>query len=456
MPFSCIDSKVFYHCLPVKVKNNFVKFKKFGRGDDLLLLFLFKGTKYMDLRVLLLLTAEALLGLFLLYREGLLRSRWAWAFSILLLAGAFVLRGAALDYQTLDYQNFLTHWVDFFRDNGGFRALAYPVGNYNIPYLYFLALFSYSGIKDLYLIKLLTILFDVLLAWACLRLAGRFTESRPRKLACFFTVLYLPTVFLNGAVWGQCDAIYTALAVLSIALALEDRPIASMICIALSFGFKLQAVFVMPVFAVLWMYGKFNWRHFLIFPLAYLILVLPAVLLGRPFLDTLTLYASQTGSIGDGLNYNSPSIFAVFTQIADPKRASAIAIGAAAVYTLNVLAVAFANRRKLTDQAVLGAALLFAVGIPFLLPHMHDRYFFAADILTLVLAFSLPLCFLTALLAQFASLLGYHAYLKMRYLLPMRYGSAALILVLALALTVFLTGLREAPRPKRKRSAYKS
>ena len=78
----------------------------------------------MDLRVLLLLTAEALLGLFLLYREGLLRSRWAWAFSILLLAGAFVLRGAALDYQTLDYQNFLTRWVDFFRDNGGFRALA--------------------------------------------------------------------------------------------------------------------------------------------------------------------------------------------------------------------------------------------------------------------------------------------------------------------------------------------
>ena len=71
-----------------------------------------------------------------------MRSRWAWAFSILLLAGAFVLRGAALDYQTLDYQNFLTRWVDFFRDNGGFRALAYPVGNYNIPYLYFLALFS--------------------------------------------------------------------------------------------------------------------------------------------------------------------------------------------------------------------------------------------------------------------------------------------------------------------------
>ncbi|MBR1457453.1 MAG: DUF2029 domain-containing protein [Oscillospiraceae bacterium] len=404
----------------------------------------------MDLRVILLLILEGALALFLLYRLQLLRTRRAWIVSALLLLAAFWLRAAALDYETLDYQNFLTRWVEFFRDNGGFRALAVPVGNYNIPYLYFLALFSLSTIRDLYLIKLLSILFDVLLAWACARLAARFTKSAARLLGCFFTVLFLPTVFLNGAVWGQCDSIYTALVILGIALALEDMPIPSMVCIALSFGFKLQAVFVMPVCAVLWMYGKYDWKHFLVFPLTYVILVLPAVLLGRPFLDTLTLYASQTGSIGSGLNYNSPSVFAVFTQVQDPARASWVAITAAAVYTLNVLAAAWANRKKLTDQAVVAAALLFAVGIPFLLPHMHDRYFFAADALSLALAFSVPAFSLSAVLVQFASLLGYHAYLKMRYLLPMRYGSAALILALALALVCFLTGLREPPAKRRR------
>ena len=405
----------------------------------------------MDFRVGLLLAAQLLLALFLLYRAGLLKSGRAWLVSFLLLIGAFALRAAALDYETLDYQNFLSRWVSFFRENGGFRALSQPVGNYNIPYLYFLALFSYSGIRDLYLIKLLSLLFDVLLAWACARLAGRFTRSRTRALACFFAVLYLPTVFLNSAVWGQCDGVYAALAVLGIALALEDRPVRSMICIALSFGFKLQAVFVMPVYAVLWMYRKFNWKHFLIFPLTYLLLVLLAVLLGRPFLDTLTLSASQTGSIGSGLNYNSPSIFAVFTQVQNPERASGIAIAAALLYTLNILAVAWANRRRLTDQAILGAALLFAIGIPFLLPHMHDRYFYAADILSLVLAFSAPAFSLTALLVQFASLLGYHAYLKTRYLLPMRYGAAALILAFALSLAYFLMGLPPQPTPGKTR-----
>ena len=67
---------------------------------------------------------------------------------------------------------------------------------------------------------------------------------------------------------------------------------------------------MMPILAVLFFRGKFRLRHFLVFPAVYVLLVLPAVLIGRPFIDTLTLYFSQTGSIGSGLNYNSPSIFA--------------------------------------------------------------------------------------------------------------------------------------------------
>ena len=403
--------------------------------------------------LIVLLALEAVFGLFLLWRAGLLKSRGAWVVSLLLTALAFALRALVFDYETLDYRDFLHPWCEFFRTNGGFRALGRPVGNYNIPYLYFLALFSYLPIRDLYLIKLLSVFFDVLLAWGCAMLLGRVTGSRARRLACYFTVLLLPTVFFNGAVWGQCDGIYAALAVLAIWLALEDRPVASMLCITLSFGFKLQAVFVMPIFAVFLMQGRMSWKHLLIFPAAYVLLVLPAVLLGRPFLDTITLYFSQTGSIGSGLNYNSPSIFAVFWQIKDPEPASSIAIAAAFLYMINLLAVAWVNRRRLSDRSVIALSLLFAIGIPFLLPHMHDRYFYAADILSVVLAYAIPMLCLAAPLTQFASLLGYHAYLKMRYLLPMRYGSAALILSTALALIGLLASLlEEKPRRRKKHS----
>lgn len=402
----------------------------------------------MDVRVILLLALEALLAFWLLYRAGLVKRPAAAIVSVVLLALAFALRGLALDYETLDYQNFLTRWVTFFRENGGFRALAQPVGNYNIPYLYFLALFSYSGIRDLYLIKLLSILFDVLLAWAAARLLGRVTESVPARLGCFFAVLFLPTVVLNGALWGQCDSIYAALALLGVALALEKRPAAAMVCAALAFGFKLQAVFVLPVYALLWMRGDLKLRHFLLFPLTYVLLVLPAVLLGRPFLETLTLYLDQAGSVGGGLNYNSPSVFAFFRSVADEAGAARLGIAAAFAFMLAVLLLCFLFRRRLSGRAVLAAALLLAVGIPFLLPHMHDRYFFAADILSVVLAFSAWEYLPAPLLTQFASLLGYHAYLKMRYLLTMDRGAWALIAVLLLSAAALARALWEERAPK--------
>ena len=87
---------------------------------------------------------------------------------------------------------------------------------------------------------------------------------------------------------------------------------------------------------------------------------------------------------------------------------------------------------------ILAVSVLFAVGIPFLLPHMHDRYFFAADVLTVVMAYAFVKYSAAAPLTQFASLLGYHAYLKMRYLLLMDHGARALIVVLMLGVILFI------------------
>lgn len=388
----------------------------------------------MDISAVIILLLEGLFALALLYKEGLIKKPAPAIVSAVLVVLAMGLRLAVFDYETLDYQNFLTVWVDFFRQHGGFAALKYPVGNYNIPYLYFLALFSYFDVKDLYLIKLLSVFFDVVLAYAAMKLVRLAAGSPRRALTVFFVTLFLPTVFLNGALWGQCDSCYAALALLGIYLALADRPVLSMVCAALSFGFKLQAVFILPVYAVLWMMGKFKWKHFLVFPLTYVLLVLPAVIAGRPFADTVLLYLGQTGSIGTGLNYNSSSLFAILKVTGDETRAGNLGILAAFMFMFAVLGLCFFRRRDLNGRAVTAAALLLSAGIPFLLPHMHERYFFGADALSLVLAFVDPMFAAAALLMQFASLLGYHAYLKMRYLLPMSRGAWAVLLVIVLAL----------------------
>ena len=79
---------------------------------------------------------------------------------------------------------------------------------------------------------------------------------------------------------------------------------------------------------------------------------------------------------------------------------------------------------------------------------MHDRYFFIADVLSLVFAVTMPEYFIMPLLCEFASLLGYHAYLKSRYLLPMSYGSAALLVVIAVLL-IFIRANLQSTRARR-------
>lgn len=396
----------------------------------------------MDVRVILLLAAEAAAALVLLHVSGVLKTPRQVLVSALLTAAVFALRGALFSYETLDYLDFLSVWVEHFRANGGLAALGAPVGNYNVPYLFFLSLFSYSDLPPLFLIKLLSVCFDVILAWASMLLVGHFTRTVWRQLLCFFLVLFWPTVVLNGALWGQCDSIYTAFAVLSVWLVLTDRPWLGVAAIAASFAFKLQAVFVLPVFLLFWLSGRVKWYHFAAFPAMCVLLVLPAALAGRPLWDALTVALRQTGSIGSGLNYNSPSLFALLPNIQNTALASRLGILAAALVIALLALLVWPRGRAVSDRTLLLCAVTLSVAVPFFLPHMHDRYFFPADILTLTLVCTELWLSPLALLCEFASLLGYHAYLKMRYLLPMAYGAWALAAVLAALAALLLAELR--------------
>lgn len=377
----------------------------------------------------------SILILVLLAAEGLLKKKSTIIISVVLIVGAMVVRGMCMDYETLDYQNFLHVWVETYRKRGGFALLGQTIGNYNIPYNYFLALFSYLNIRDLYLIKLLSITFDIILAWGVMRLVGLFRNSAAAKLCGFFIPFYLPTVILNGALWGQCDSIYVAFAVWALWAALAGRPIRSVVFIALSFAFKMQAVFLMPFWLVLLFAKRVKWHHLAAFPITYVLAVLPAILLGRPLKDA--LYVWQAGSIGSGLNYNSSSVFAFVRSSANEQFLSKLGIIIAFVFLFLLFLFCWIERRRLDNARLLICAVLICTAVPFFLPHMHDRYFFMADILTTALAVVLPTLSLLPVCTLFASLLGYHAYLKMQYLLPMRYGAAALVLVILVLILRF-------------------
>ena len=386
------------------------------------------------------------LALLLLWREKLFESKALFAAAFAFTALALVIRASLLDFESGDYLTFLAPWTQFFRDNGGFAALRYSLGNYNPPYMYFLALFSYFDISELYLIKLLSVLFDVLLAWACMKLLGLYTGSRAKLLGVFLAVLFLPTVVINGAYWAQCDSIYAFFGIYALYLGLRGRGCASMVSLAACLAFKLQAVFIIPVFFILLLAKKLRWRQLLVFPTAYIVFMLPALLAGRPFVETMTLYFAQAGTVGDAMNYNAPSLTSMFQWSGNTESWSTLLIAAAFALVLASYAVAAVKRRELDDTVFLGFALLLAMGIPYLLPHMHDRYFFISGVLALVLAFRDRRFFPIPLLAELASLHCYYAYFVRYYLVHPRIGGIFMLIALLLTaayIIVHMSGKRK-------------
>lgn len=389
----------------------------------------------MEMLTMLIFGLILIFSLLIPWYEGLLKKNKYLFITVFAIGLAFAIRASMINYQSGDYNTFLTIWVDHYKFNGGFKGLSESVGNYNVPYLYFLALFSYIPVRDLYLIKLLSIFFDVVLAFGMMKLAGVFTQSKPKRLAAYLITLLLPTAIINSAMWGQCDSIYVSLAVLSLWFAFSDRPKLSMVFIALSFGFKLQAIFIMPFFLVLFFAKKIKFWHFFIFPVTYVVEILPAVLFGRPFMETLMLYFDNADTAGNGLNYNSPSFFSLISGNVNVAAFSAVGVTVAFLFVFAILLWAWYRRKNLNNEALLGIAVLFAAGIPFLLPHMHDRYFFMLDVLAVLPAVLWVGYAPVALFASFASLLCYYSYFNNAYLLPLRYGALALIAVLLIFFT---------------------
>ena len=400
-----------------------------------------------------LLLALAGLALWLLYRQGLGREKLLAA--LLPIGLAVFLRALLLDYQSADYQMFLSQWAATFRENGGFAAVKLPIGNYNAPYLYFLAAISYLPVPDLYLIKLFSILFDGILAWGGLRLVRHFTpgdENRP--LLCFCLLLLLPTVVANGAFWGQCDALYGALVLHALASALERRPYASLALLGVAFSFKLQTVFVLPLWGALVVLGRVPLRALLCFPAAYAATCVPALLLGKPLGDILGVYLGQAGEYADYLNLNAPNLYALLPHDAQVDTASAARLGIAAALALAlaVISVLWLLRRRADDRVLLTASVLLAIGVPFLLPHMHERYFFLADVLSLAWACAAPRFSPAALLVQLSSFGAYVVVLREAYtriialggrLYPMLCEGAIMLGALVFTAAAFAVQLRQ-------------
>ena len=223
-------------------------------------------------------------------------------------------------------------------------------------------------------------------------------------MAAFGAVLLLPTVVLNGGMFAQCDSLYAACALWSLALALRGKPAGSAACFALSLAFKLQAVFLLPIVAVLWAAGRLRLSDALVFLGTLVLTALPALLGGKGVGQILAIYMGQTG-LYTGLTYNAPTLFGLMNTAglnvyAYGSFGIALAMGA----LLALLAFALPRARRMDAEDFLRTALLMVLLVVFCLPRMHERYFFLAGALAVALAARSRRALPAAVLIELASL----------------------------------------------------
>ena len=361
---------------------------------------------------------------------------------------ALAVRWPLLDYLHGDFLAGFASWYGFLAANGDFAALRHDFYEYTPSYLYLLAAAArFFPDAEVFAIKGISIGFDfaqALLVGMCVRL--RAPKSAALPVLAGLAALLAPAVVVNGAVIGQSDGIFTTFLVLCLYCLLRRRPAPAFAAFGLAFALKPQAVFLLPFFW--WIrqqeppsrnFSRSFSRSFvrsglLLPPLVYLAALLPAWALGRPFGELALLRFGQVDTYRR-LDAGAPNPYAWL-----PDR-----IGAdlyvwwplfAALVVAGVAALGLVIRRSRaapTPDLGVTLAVLAMFATPYLLPSMHERYFYPAAVLSIVLAFRRPRFAALPVFLGFASFLAEVAHPAFGWdrVAVARAGAAVLALLLA-------------------------
>ncbi len=338
------------------------------------------------------------------------RHLWlAACFAVICLMALF-LRYKLIADQTFDYTHFLKPWYENLSHNG-IKAFGKGFANYNTPYLILLYLSTLLPVGELAAVKLLSMSFDIVLAASVALIVGHFRPLGYAKYVAFATILYLPTVWMNSGLWGQCDAMYTSFVMLAFYFCLKDRSNLAWILWGVAFAFKLQGIFFLPFLIFFSFYRKWKWYVPAFAIITAVLLTIFPLFFGRSFGNVFGVYLGQVATptaYRAILAWYSATFYQFMPNELYPylKTGGVMLGGAVAVATISL---AFLGKRYTKETMVVIAALSL-LAIPYFLPQIHERYMFTAEIMLVVVAFVVPRFVWMAIGMQIVSITTYNSY----------------------------------------------
>ncbi|WP_334982528.1 hypothetical protein [Nostoc sp.] len=320
---------------------------------------------------------------------------------------AVLIRLFCVPNKSIDYKYFLEPWYDFIASHGGFSALKYSFADYTPPYLYWILISAtlLSGLPKILAIKLFAIAVDFLCAFLTYKIVRLKYPEGKIPIFAFLAVIFSPSVICNSALWGQCDVIYTTGLIACIYFLSIQKQILALVSFGIAVSFKLQAMFLAPLLLIMLLKKRISWYYLPLIPLVYVFLILPAWFAGRPILELLSVYFNQANEYKE-LAKNAPNLYqwipSNFYNIVVP-------IGLTlTIFTIFLFAyIVYKSRLEITQSRLIYLATISVFFMPYILPKMHDRYFYPADIFSLIFAFYFPQYSWVAIVVQMSSFFGY-------------------------------------------------
>ena len=304
------------------------------------------------------------------------------ALIVISLAG-MALRWTGMSFEGVDYETCLLPWYQDFKAIGNLHALAEYNGSYNIPYVTLLYALTWIPVEPIISVKMLSITFDYLLALLIMVMVRSAADTDRKELysvLAYGLVLFNPVMIINSGYLSQSESIWVFWALFAFWMVWKGHPAWGMLFFGFSFGIKPQGIFILPILLIIYFKEKkFSILNLLWAPVGIQLCCVPAIIGGCDFDIFMHYLLMMTGQY-PFVYYYYPNVWTYLQE------APYYVYGKVAIFSTFLVLLLFAvlfvrSRKNATLQEMLLYVAWTEMTCAMLLPCMHERYNYLAEVL---------------------------------------------------------------------------
>ena len=330
-------------------------------------------------------------------------------------------------HPTRDVVAFVFKWMQDI-ESVGFKNFYTVQSDYSPLFLFIVGLYTFlpkgetitiSGMTFyknwMYYVKTTYFLTEIVIAIGIYLLIKEVTKDKKSAWLGYIIFMCLPVQLFNSAVWGNSDTMYFACFIYVLLFLVKQKSGLAFFMAGVCFGLKLQAVFILPLLVYMLVSGKLKFYKIVLFPLGLIATFIPAYIFGASIFEPFKFWASQVGGYSK-LTLGCANIWHLINIKDDALQTFTFGATLLGLLLIGLFtAIVFARKIRLNSENIILVSVFLIAIVPMFLPHMHERYFYALDVLVVVYCLVFKKNYHLILLMQLSSGIAYHNYLAGRH-----------------------------------------